>query len=182
GIIPLCLALRVAHGQPSGLLEKRKFRSYQTGLLRRSQASPQRIKRGGIVVVRALSFGEIKIEVHSLLSIPEILLNFLRSRGGALLPLRRLRRFSQQNTDVLQVLLSFIQQTVQADRSVVMCAGAEGLEAKRNIEPRFPHGAVALVVVAIQPNVLNSLAFQLPRRIGDGAQRYREARPVHRSR
>ena len=59
-----------------------------------------------------------------------------------------LRRLMQHAGKVGQVALVFVEQAVQADGSIMMRRTAKGVEAKRDVEARLAHGAVALIEVA----------------------------------
>src|ERR1700680_977991 len=96
-------------------------------LLPGSQPGPKRIKCRGIFVGRSLLGREVVIEKETAAVVPQILHDQLFSFEGFLPPMLGLVLPAKETGHILQILLRFIEQTVEADRRVVM-----GLRAKRS--------------------------------------------------
>src|SRR5207237_6278631 len=97
---------------------------------------------------------------------------------GPLVPLFRIRAVAQPAADLLHILFGLIQQAVEADGSVVVRRGAEGTKPKTYVESRLSHGAVALVVIRTQFELLHLLAIWT----GNGACRVANLKSVRRTR
>ncbi len=71
---------------------------------------------------------------------------------------------AQPAADLLQIFLRLVEQAVQAHRRIVMRRCAEGPKTKTNVESRFPHRSVALVVIGTQFELLPLLALRVRHR------------------
>ena len=153
-----------AHRQTTRLLERCKILHHGLRLFRRRQPSPQRIESGCVAIRRPLPGQQVVIEKESGFLIPEIARNQLLPLFRALAPLFRIGRAAQPAADLLQIFLSLIEQAVQAHRRIVMRRGAEWPKAKTNVESRFPHRPVALIVIGTQFELLPLLALRVRHR------------------
>src|ERR1700722_11341232 len=76
---------------------------------------------------------------------------------GALFPKFHVRCLAQHGADSIHVSFSLLKQAVEADRRIVVSAGAKRSKAKRNVEARLAHRAVAFVIIGAETD--NALWF-----------------------
>src|ERR1700678_65747 len=90
---------------------------------------------------------EIVIEVEASFRIPKIFLNSLLPFRGFLPPLFGFFWAAEQSGHAFQILFGFVEQTIQADGSVMMGFGTERTKTKGNVKARFAHAAIAFVKI-----------------------------------
>ena len=131
--------------RPPGPIEHGEILIDSRRLFLSSQARPKRIEGSRIYVAGLFPSGEVVIEKHSFLRVPQVLVDRQAAGFGQFQPVLMLRLLANHVGKVSQVPFVVVEQAVQADGSVMLCGTAERIEAERNIETRLAHGTVALV-------------------------------------
>src|SRR5258708_18424108 len=77
---------------------------------------------------------------------------------GALAPLICIAGSPQPAADLLQIFFGLVQQTIQADRGIMMCRRSVSSKARTHIKARLAHRTVALVVVGAELELMRIVA------------------------
>src|SRR5882672_5692944 len=77
---------------------------------------------------------------------------------GALAPLLCITGSPQPAADLLQIFFGLVQQTIQADRGIMMRRRSVSSEARTHIKARFAHRTVALIVVGTEFELMRIVA------------------------
>src|ERR1700687_2821221 len=123
---------------------------HRARLLWRGNSCPHREKRRHIFVGRALAVFKVIVEVQTSLAVPKIFLNALFALFRSLSPFFRVSRTPEHPAHLLQIALRFVEQAVQTYRCEMVRPRPMRSKAKRDVVARFPHRAVALVIVRTQ--------------------------------
>ena len=143
-------ALISAHCQAAGLFEKVKISVHRARFIIGGKSHPQRVERGGVIIRRSLAGGEIVIEKHAAVLVPEIFDNFFASLRGSVGPLARLVRMPEERADLLQIFFRFVEQAIEADGRKAVSVRAVRTETEAYIKAGFARAAIALVKVGRQ--------------------------------
>ena len=123
---------------------------------------------------------EIVIGEKSRCIVPQIARDELLAFFGALVPFRGVSFVPQPAADLLHILLSFVEQAVQTDRRVVLRGIAKWPKTKGDIESRFPHGAVAFVILRTQLKLFALIAVGTSHGVRNAADLETECGPRNR--
>ena len=95
---------------------------------------------------------EVVIEEETLPFVPEIFDDSYAAQVRFARPLAGFIFAAKQQAHLLEILLGLVEQAVEAHRGEAMRIGSVRTEAKRDIESRFAHAAIALVEIGCERN------------------------------
>jgi len=116
------------------------------GLLGSGEIGPERIEGGDVVVVGEPIVDKVVVVKHSDLCVPEVFVDCGFARDGAAIPFGGFTVVTEQRSEASHVPLVLVEQTVEANRRVVIGRPVEGAEAKAGIEARLAHGTIAMII------------------------------------
>lgn len=116
------------------MLEEREVMVHRCGLLRAGESGPERIEGRDEVVARSLMGDEVVVVEHVCGGVPEIFVDGVAADFGAAVPFVGLCGAAEQRGEVGHVALVFVEEAVEADRSVFVGRAAEGAEAEAGVE------------------------------------------------
>ena len=134
----------------AGLFEKVEIGVHRARFIIGGESRPQRVERGGVIIRRSLAGGEIVIEKHAAVLIPEIFDNFFASLRGSVGPFARLVRMPEERADLLQIFFRFVEQAIEADGRKAVSVRAVRTETEAYIKAGLARAAIALVKIGGQ--------------------------------
>src|SRR5882762_4984157 len=146
-------------------------------LLWRRNPRPHWKKRSYIFIRRALPVFKVIVKVQTAVAVPKIFLDSFLALLCLLCPVFRIRFATQALAHLLQIFFRLVQQAVQAHWRIMVRSHAVRPKSKRYVVSRFPHRAVALVIIRAQRRHACGVARSLPHSLGGVAHLQREQGP-----
>src|SRR5262249_23629443 len=111
---------------------------------------PQRIVRREIRVAGGPPLDEVEVLEQAALGLPQVAVDRLLARARHVRPALGVGRLAELPREVGEIELVAVEETIQTDAGVVMGRATEWAEMKVDVETRFTHRSVAVIVIGAE--------------------------------